>query len=303
MKITTKIRANPTRHLSYACRLQIINSVLFSLHNFWGSVFILPQSVLSEVDRKCREFLWGSTTEKKKILLVAWDKVCRPKKQGGLNIKGCKLWNIAMVGKLIWLIMEKNDILWLKWANGIYMNGEHDFWMHNPSNDSSWYWRKLHKIKIRMGSWYNEGKYCLTSNKHYSASRGYLELLGDATKMEAAELIWSRIVLPKHRVILWLAAQDRLLTKERMQRIGLVCDNTSCGLCEEDKLESSTHLFYECNWAEVAWDIVQQWIGIKLQHNEIKGSIDQDKAQTLEQVQERSHGRNLWSNDISNMGS
>lgn len=79
------------------------------------------------MDRKCREFLWGSTTEKKKILLVAWDKVCRPKKQGGLNIKGCKLWNIAMVGKLIWLIMEKKNILWVKWVNEINMNGEHDF--------------------------------------------------------------------------------------------------------------------------------------------------------------------------------
>ena len=43
-------------------------------------MFILPQSVLQEVDKKCREFLWGSSEGHKKIALVAWDKVCVPKK-------------------------------------------------------------------------------------------------------------------------------------------------------------------------------------------------------------------------------
>ncbi|KAF3679740.1 hypothetical protein T459_20583 [Capsicum annuum] len=38
-------------------RLQFINSVLFSIHNFWGSVFILPKSAFKGVDKMCREFL------------------------------------------------------------------------------------------------------------------------------------------------------------------------------------------------------------------------------------------------------
>lgn len=169
--------------------------------------------------------------------------------------------------------MEKKDILWVKWVNGIYMNNSNDFCTQTPPNDSNWYWRKLHKIKLGMGRQYNGGVYCLTSNKEYSVARGYLDLMGKATEMEAAELIWSRIVLPKHRFLLWLAAQDRLLTKERMQRIGIGCDNTRCGMCEEDKLENSTHLFYECNWAEEAWEILQQWIDVKLQHREIKEAL------------------------------
>ncbi|KAG5574277.1 hypothetical protein H5410_054411 [Solanum commersonii] len=50
LKITTKISAVSARHLSYAGQLQVINSVLFSLHNFWGSVFIHPQSIFKAVD-------------------------------------------------------------------------------------------------------------------------------------------------------------------------------------------------------------------------------------------------------------
>lgn len=68
--------------------------------------------MIKEVDKKCREFLWGSTEMKKKVALVAWDYVCRPKKQVGLYIKGCKMWNMASVGKLVWWLMKRKEKLW-----------------------------------------------------------------------------------------------------------------------------------------------------------------------------------------------
>ncbi|XP_070020895.1 uncharacterized protein [Nicotiana sylvestris] len=40
-KITRKIQNGYAKQLSYAGRLQIINTVIFSIHNFWGAVFIL----------------------------------------------------------------------------------------------------------------------------------------------------------------------------------------------------------------------------------------------------------------------
>ncbi|KAH0735285.1 hypothetical protein KY285_010992 [Solanum tuberosum] len=99
-KIIARIQSAYAKLLSYAGRLQIVMAVLFSIYNFWGAVFILPQSVLKEIDRKCREFLWNAAEGKRKVALVAWDKVCVPKKFGGLNIKECCKWNVASVGKL-----------------------------------------------------------------------------------------------------------------------------------------------------------------------------------------------------------
>ncbi|KAL3361727.1 hypothetical protein AABB24_014546, partial [Solanum stoloniferum] len=78
-------------------------------------------SILKTVDKICRDYLWGRTTDKRKIALVSWDKVCTPKKCGGLSIKSSKQWNTASVGKLIWQLSRKKDILWLKWVHGIYM--------------------------------------------------------------------------------------------------------------------------------------------------------------------------------------
>lgn len=80
----------------------MINAVLFSIHSFWGAIFVLPQSIMNEVDKKCRKYVWGGSEEKKKLSLVAWEKVCLPKKFGGLNIKSCREWNKSSVGKLLW---------------------------------------------------------------------------------------------------------------------------------------------------------------------------------------------------------
>ncbi|KAH0702587.1 hypothetical protein KY285_016865 [Solanum tuberosum] len=100
-KITHRIKNGYAKMLSYAGRLKIIIAVLFSIHSFWGAVFVLLQSVLKEVDRLCREYLWGNYQDKRSITLVSWEKLCIPKQYGGLNIKGCRIWNIASVGKLL----------------------------------------------------------------------------------------------------------------------------------------------------------------------------------------------------------
>lgn len=53
-----------------------------------------------------------------------------------------------------------------------------NFLIDSPPQDSSWYWKVLHKLTIKMQSWYNQDHYCLTSSGKYSVSVGYLALLG-----------------------------------------------------------------------------------------------------------------------------
>lgn len=63
--------------------------------------------MLNAVDKRCRDYLWSTSEEHKKIALVAWEKLCKPKKFGGLNIKGCSNWNTASVGKLLRQLNEE----------------------------------------------------------------------------------------------------------------------------------------------------------------------------------------------------
>lgn len=194
-------------------------------------MFILPLSVLKEIDRKCRDFLWGAMEGRRKIALVKWTNVCAPKKYGGLNIKGCCNQNIDAVGKLLWELASKKDILWGKWVNGVYMKSSANISEHSP-NDCSWYWKKLNSSKVQTSDecWYQGGRYKLTPTGDYSILPSYQDLLGDLPKMKEAELVWSSILLPRQRIIIWLAYQERLRTKERLKRLNITMDTTKCCL-------------------------------------------------------------------------
>uniref|UniRef100_M1B343 Non-LTR retroelement reverse transcriptase n=1 Tax=Solanum tuberosum TaxID=4113 RepID=M1B343_SOLTU len=270
-KITKRITSGYSRQLSYAGRLQIVNVVLFSIYNFWGTVFILPQSVLQEVDKKYREFLWGSSEGHKKIALVAWDKVCVPKKYGGLNIKSCKLWNVAAVGKLLWQLANKKDVLWVKWVHEIYMKDTDNIWENIPPQDCSWYWKKLNVLKTEMLQWYQRGQYVLTPNGTYSMTSSYQAMLGLLHKCPEADLLWSSIMQPRQRFILWLAYQGRLLTKDRLQNMHIQVENAACGLCEQESAETHQHLFTECHWGNTMRKDLANWMGVIL----LRGTIQQ----------------------------
>jgi ribonuclease HI len=66
------------------------------------------------LDKLNRNFLWGDTTEKKKIHLLNWSKVCTPKANGGLGLKRAADMNQAMLAKASWRIVQKDEGLWCK---------------------------------------------------------------------------------------------------------------------------------------------------------------------------------------------
>lgn len=51
-------------------------------------MFILTQSILEEVDKICRAYLWGNADEKKKVALVSWGKVYYPKRTRWTEYQG-----------------------------------------------------------------------------------------------------------------------------------------------------------------------------------------------------------------------
>ncbi|WMV14376.1 hypothetical protein MTR67_007761 [Solanum verrucosum] len=138
-----------------------------------GAIFVLPQSVLEEVDQRCWKFIWGGKDDQRKIHLVAWDTVCKPKCNGGLNVKGCRIWNLTSVGKLLYQLMVDKDSLWVKWVHGIYMKIDSSIWEHNHPHDCSWYWEKLNSLKDGMRAWYTQGRYNLSPRGDYPISKSF----------------------------------------------------------------------------------------------------------------------------------
>ncbi|KAH0710393.1 hypothetical protein KY290_012418 [Solanum tuberosum] len=110
-----------------------------------------------------------------------------------------------------------------------------------------------------MQGWYSQGRYNLTSNGTYSITRSYLVIIGHRPQMRTADLVWTAMAIPKHRFMVWLAIQGRLLTQERKQKLHIQVDDTDCFLCEEKVMETNVHLFETCKWTEIVWQGITQW--------------------------------------------
>jgi hypothetical protein len=61
---------------------------------FWTRVFVLPQKIIHLLEQKLNRFLWCGSDVKAKAK-VSWEKICVPKKEGGLGIKRLEVWNKA----------------------------------------------------------------------------------------------------------------------------------------------------------------------------------------------------------------
>lgn len=109
-KIISKICTWTCRFLSYAGRLQLINSVLISIANFWLSVFRLPSKCVKEVEQMCSAFLWTGPALKSSGAKVSWKEICSLKSEGGIGIRNLKEVNTVYGLKLIYMEVF---IVWL----------------------------------------------------------------------------------------------------------------------------------------------------------------------------------------------
>ena len=103
-KISSHLLSWTSKSLSYTGRLQLIQSVIARIQNYWAELFILPKSVLKQVESLIRRFLWTGGIDKAHGAKVAWEAVCKPKKEGGLGLKNLAQLNNVLNLKHIWNI-------------------------------------------------------------------------------------------------------------------------------------------------------------------------------------------------------
>lgn len=86
-KIRGKIQCWTARYLSFAGRLQLINSVIYSLAIFWMLAFRLHKACIAEIYKLCSAFLWSGEEINAKKGKISWKEVCKPKEEDGLGLR------------------------------------------------------------------------------------------------------------------------------------------------------------------------------------------------------------------------
>ena len=81
----------------------------------------IPVRICDEVDKLVRNFLWGSTVERKKMHMVGWSQVTMPQDLGGLGIFQMKARNVALLAKLCWRIASSQNYPWAQMLISKYL--------------------------------------------------------------------------------------------------------------------------------------------------------------------------------------
>ena len=113
-KVMSKLAGWKARFLSFAGRAVLVKSVMSTIPNYIIQVTALLTHLCDKLNKINRDFLWGSTSEKRRLHLVGWNKIIKSKEEGGLGIQAAKSKNFALLAKLNWRLNQEKESIWAK---------------------------------------------------------------------------------------------------------------------------------------------------------------------------------------------
>ncbi|RVX16773.1 LINE-1 retrotransposable element ORF2 protein [Vitis vinifera] len=119
-RISRRLDGWKKAYLSLGGRITLIQSCLSHIPSYFLSLFKIPVSIASKIEKMQRDFLWSGAGEGKKDHLIRWEVVSRPKEMGGLGFGKTSMRNIALLGKWLWRFPRERSGLWHKVIASIY---------------------------------------------------------------------------------------------------------------------------------------------------------------------------------------
>lgn len=123
-KIQDRLAGWKAESLSMAGRVTLCKSVISALPIYIMQSTLLPKSICKDIEKLCRNFVWGDSESHKKIHLVNWQQLCQPLSNGGFGLKNMKAMNDALLLKLAWGLIADKDSLWVHFLKDKYKAGK-----------------------------------------------------------------------------------------------------------------------------------------------------------------------------------
>jgi len=82
-KIKIKLASWKASLLSIAGRVELVKSIIHSMLTHSISIYSWPVSLLKDIEKWIRNFIWSGDISKRKIVTISWKKVCKPYDEWG----------------------------------------------------------------------------------------------------------------------------------------------------------------------------------------------------------------------------
>ncbi|GKA61771.1 hypothetical protein Tco_0761290 [Tanacetum coccineum] len=263
-------------------RLQLVRSVLGSMHVYWASVFILPNQIILDIEQLMRGFLWCHGDMCNGKAKVSWEVVCLPKIEGGLGVRRLDVFNKALMvgffdipyrGCMTWgwrKLLQLRPLIREYIRAGFTLSSK----VKDAVSNGNWSW---------PGEWYT--KYPILNSlvvpslmnmedwlewhnrlgviKPFSVSAVWNCIRPRAALVDWYNVVWFANCIPRHAFHMWLVAKRRLKTQDRLRHWDVNGNTMSvhCPLCDGQP-DSHEHLFFECVFSKHVWDAMKVLAGL-----------------------------------------
>lgn len=121
---------------SFAGKIMLIKLVILFIPNYVMAGSKVPTAVLRKIKTLMRNFLWNHDHDKRKMHLIDWDQISKPKEEGGLGIFRLADLRKALMCKNLFQLLSLKDQVWVQWIYSSY-NLNEELWRPNCRGELS----------------------------------------------------------------------------------------------------------------------------------------------------------------------
>ncbi|KAL8089304.1 hypothetical protein AgCh_038925 [Apium graveolens] len=119
-RIEQKLQTWRMQNISKAGKVNLLKGAAQTVPNIWMQLILITLEICDSIEKKINSYWWGGG-----IKWISWSRVCEVKEAGGLGFKRLREFNMAMLAKQAWRLMNNsNSLVTALMKAKYYANGE-----------------------------------------------------------------------------------------------------------------------------------------------------------------------------------
>ncbi|KAF7832358.1 uncharacterized protein G2W53_014691 [Senna tora] len=121
-RVWKRLQVRKERLLTKAGKEVLIKAVAQLIPTYSMSCFLMPQNLCHKLNMLMAKFWWGDNSDNSKIHWISWSGLSDPKSCGGMGFKDLRDFNLALLAKQGWRILQHPESIMSKTLKAKYFN-------------------------------------------------------------------------------------------------------------------------------------------------------------------------------------